>query len=199
MTTSHVEYSSVSLPSPPLPAPPSAISFRLRIQPGNGRAWRRRWVRPHAVAGLVYCRHLVPLNLPWASCKKLCEQLSFVAVAFLFFLHFCIPSTKLFGPDGKRFEHLSFLNLAQNVDCFFLWSLISKWIADLLLFFGIDRYNLFHFHRLGSDKNCGRGALGGELHYGATGAQTSLIPSVLPWESKPRSISVIPHRQFTIS
>ncbi|URE42729.1 solute carrier family 35 member [Musa troglodytarum] len=32
-------------------------------------------------------------------------------------------STKLFGPDGKRFEHLSFLNLAQNVVCF-VWSLI---------------------------------------------------------------------------
>ncbi|THU52965.1 hypothetical protein C4D60_Mb10t09470 [Musa balbisiana] len=32
-------------------------------------------------------------------------------------------STKLFGPDGKRFEHLSFLNLAQNAVCF-LWSLI---------------------------------------------------------------------------
>ncbi|URE42940.1 solute carrier family 35 member [Musa troglodytarum] len=32
-------------------------------------------------------------------------------------------STKLFGPDGERFEHLSFLNLAQNVVCF-LWSLI---------------------------------------------------------------------------
>ncbi|KAG1335489.1 UDP-galactose/UDP-glucose transporter 3 [Cocos nucifera] len=32
-------------------------------------------------------------------------------------------STKRFGPDGKRFEHLSFLNLAQNVVCFF-WSFI---------------------------------------------------------------------------
>ncbi|XP_058084104.1 UDP-galactose/UDP-glucose transporter 3-like [Magnolia sinica] len=32
-------------------------------------------------------------------------------------------STKRFGPDGKRFEHLSFLNLVQNVICF-LWSLI---------------------------------------------------------------------------
>ncbi|XP_058069928.1 UDP-galactose/UDP-glucose transporter 3-like [Magnolia sinica] len=32
-------------------------------------------------------------------------------------------STKQFGPDGKRFEHLSFLNLVQNVICF-LWSLI---------------------------------------------------------------------------
>jgi hypothetical protein len=27
-------------------------------------------------------------------------------------------STKRFGPDGKRFEHLSFLSLAQNVVCF---------------------------------------------------------------------------------
>ncbi|XP_058102039.1 UDP-galactose/UDP-glucose transporter 3-like [Magnolia sinica] len=32
-------------------------------------------------------------------------------------------STKRFGPDGKRFEHLSFFNLVQNVICF-LWSLI---------------------------------------------------------------------------
>ncbi|KAL5722695.1 UDP-galactose/UDP-glucose transporter 3 [Ranunculus cassubicifolius] len=30
-------------------------------------------------------------------------------------------STKRFGPEGKRFEHLSFLNLAQNVVCLF-WS-----------------------------------------------------------------------------
>ncbi|XP_077250000.1 UDP-galactose/UDP-glucose transporter 3 [Tasmannia lanceolata] len=32
-------------------------------------------------------------------------------------------STKRFGPDGKQFEHLSFLNLAQNVVCL-IWSLI---------------------------------------------------------------------------
>ncbi|KAL0909752.1 hypothetical protein M5K25_020649 [Dendrobium thyrsiflorum] len=32
-------------------------------------------------------------------------------------------STKRFGPDGKRFEHLAFLNLAQNVVCY-VWSLI---------------------------------------------------------------------------
>ncbi|XP_068648615.1 UDP-galactose/UDP-glucose transporter 3 [Aristolochia californica] len=32
-------------------------------------------------------------------------------------------STKKFGPDGKRFEHLAFLNLAQNVVCL-VWSLI---------------------------------------------------------------------------
>ncbi|XP_008793442.1 UDP-galactose/UDP-glucose transporter 3-like [Phoenix dactylifera] len=32
-------------------------------------------------------------------------------------------STKRFGPDGKRFEYLSFLNLAQNVVCF-IWSFI---------------------------------------------------------------------------
>ncbi|ERM94393.1 hypothetical protein AMTRI_Chr04g189850 [Amborella trichopoda] len=32
-------------------------------------------------------------------------------------------STKRFGPDGKRFEHLAFLNLAQSAVCFF-WSLI---------------------------------------------------------------------------
>ncbi|XP_058096570.1 UDP-galactose/UDP-glucose transporter 3 isoform X2 [Magnolia sinica] len=32
-------------------------------------------------------------------------------------------STKRFGPDGKQFEQLPFLNLAQNVVCF-IWSLI---------------------------------------------------------------------------
>ncbi|CAM6128091.1 unnamed protein product [Calypogeia fissa] len=32
-------------------------------------------------------------------------------------------STKRFGPDGKRFHHLTFLNWAQNVVCF-VWSLI---------------------------------------------------------------------------
>ncbi|KAI3911767.1 hypothetical protein MKW92_012301 [Papaver armeniacum] len=32
-------------------------------------------------------------------------------------------STKRFGPDGERFEHLSFLNLAQNVVCL-VWSFI---------------------------------------------------------------------------
>ncbi|KAK9107706.1 hypothetical protein Syun_023717 [Stephania yunnanensis] len=32
-------------------------------------------------------------------------------------------STKRFGPEGKRFEHLSFLNLAQNVVCL-IWSFI---------------------------------------------------------------------------
>ncbi|OWM89571.1 hypothetical protein CDL15_Pgr024319 [Punica granatum] len=37
-------------------------------------------------------------------------------------------STKRFGPDGKRFEHLSFLNLAQNVVCL-VWSyiMIKMW------------------------------------------------------------------------
>ncbi|XP_039051808.1 UDP-galactose/UDP-glucose transporter 3-like [Hibiscus syriacus] len=37
-------------------------------------------------------------------------------------------STKRFGPDGKRFEHLSFLNLAQNVICL-VWSyiMINLW------------------------------------------------------------------------
>lgn len=32
-------------------------------------------------------------------------------------------STKQFGPDGKRFKHLAFLNLAQNVVCL-IWSII---------------------------------------------------------------------------
>ncbi|KAJ6814244.1 UDP-galactose/UDP-glucose transporter 3-like [Iris pallida] len=36
-------------------------------------------------------------------------------------------STKRFGPDKRRFEHLAFLNLAQNVVCF-LWSLIMLMI-----------------------------------------------------------------------
>lgn len=37
-------------------------------------------------------------------------------------------STKRFGPDGKRFEHLSFLNLAQNVVCL-IWSYISEYFG----------------------------------------------------------------------
>ncbi|XP_078429641.1 UDP-galactose transporter 3 [Wolffia australiana] len=32
-------------------------------------------------------------------------------------------STKRFGPDGQRFEHLAFLNLAQNVVCL-IWSFL---------------------------------------------------------------------------
>ncbi|XP_057871838.1 UDP-galactose/UDP-glucose transporter 3 isoform X2 [Cryptomeria japonica] len=32
-------------------------------------------------------------------------------------------STKRFGPDGKRFEHLAFLNFAQNIVCL-IWSYI---------------------------------------------------------------------------
>ncbi|KAI3987967.1 hypothetical protein MKX01_021081 [Papaver californicum] len=40
-------------------------------------------------------------------------------------------SAKRFGPDGERFEHLSFLNLAQNVVCLF-WSFISNyWSAGI--------------------------------------------------------------------
>ncbi|KAL0364049.1 UNVERIFIED_CONTAM: UDP-galactose/UDP-glucose transporter 3, partial [Sesamum angustifolium] len=37
-------------------------------------------------------------------------------------------STKRFGPDKKRFEHLAFLNLAQNVVCL-IWSylMIKIW------------------------------------------------------------------------
>lgn len=37
-------------------------------------------------------------------------------------------STKRFGSEGKRFEHLSFLNLAQNVVCL-LWSFIMLKIS----------------------------------------------------------------------
>ncbi|KAK6242785.1 hypothetical protein QUC31_013495 [Theobroma cacao] len=40
-------------------------------------------------------------------------------------------STKRFGPDGKRFEHLAFLNLAQNVVCL-VWSyiMIKLWSSS---------------------------------------------------------------------
>lgn len=45
--------------------------------------------------------------------------------------NFCVlcfsRSTKRFGQDNKRFEHLAFLNLAQNVVCL-IWSFISKFI-----------------------------------------------------------------------
>lgn len=43
-------------------------------------------------------------------------------------IKFCFSqyrSTKRFGPDGERFEHLAFLNLAQNVVCL-IWSYISE-------------------------------------------------------------------------
>ena len=40
-------------------------------------------------------------------------------------LLFLIRSTKRFGPDEKRFEHLAFLNLAQSVVCL-VWSFISE-------------------------------------------------------------------------
>ncbi|PPD76694.1 hypothetical protein GOBAR_AA27115 [Gossypium barbadense] len=43
-------------------------------------------------------------------------------------LAFCVAgiwSTKRFGSDGKRFEHLAFLNLAQNVVCL-VWSYIIE-------------------------------------------------------------------------
>ncbi|XP_057810877.1 UDP-galactose/UDP-glucose transporter 3-like [Salvia miltiorrhiza] len=36
-------------------------------------------------------------------------------------------STKRFGPDKKRFEHLAFLNLAQSVVCL-IWSFLMKWL-----------------------------------------------------------------------
>ncbi|KAG7032199.1 UDP-galactose/UDP-glucose transporter 3 [Cucurbita argyrosperma subsp. argyrosperma] len=41
-------------------------------------------------------------------------------------------STKRFGSDGKRFEHLSFLNLAQNVVCL-IWSyiMIKLWSSRI--------------------------------------------------------------------
>ncbi|KAF9626584.1 hypothetical protein IFM89_036099 [Coptis chinensis] len=39
-------------------------------------------------------------------------------------------STKRFGPEGKRFEHLSFLNLAQNVVCL-IWSFMKVAVVEL--------------------------------------------------------------------
>ena len=42
-------------------------------------------------------------------------------------------STKRFGLDGKRFEHLAFLNLAQNVVCLF-WSYISEFLISFICF-----------------------------------------------------------------
>ena len=44
---------------------------------------------------------------------------------------FLFRSTKRFGSDGKRFEHLSFLNLAQNVVCL-IWSYISEFLLAQL-------------------------------------------------------------------
>lgn len=55
-----------------------------------------------------------------------CSRLWFSDYIFLLsFVEF--RSTKRFGSDGKRFEHLAFLNLAQNVVCL-VWSYISKLI-----------------------------------------------------------------------
>eukprot|EP00850_Spirogloea_muscicola_P019411 SM000190S04847 [mRNA] locus=s190:55496:56046:+ [translate_table: standard] len=45
-------------------------------------------------------------------------------------------STKKFGPEQQRFEHLTFLNLAQNVVCFTWASLTangSRWAASTWL------------------------------------------------------------------
>lgn len=44
-------------------------------------------------------------------------------------LLFLIRSTKRFGPDEKRFEHLAFLNLAQSVVCL-VWSFISEHLSN---------------------------------------------------------------------
>lgn len=49
-----------------------------------------------------------------------------------------LRSTKRFGPEARRFEHLAFLNFAQNVVCF-VWSFLSEsslppsraaWLSD---------------------------------------------------------------------
>ncbi|RYR25349.1 hypothetical protein Ahy_B02g059045 isoform L [Arachis hypogaea] len=49
-------------------------------------------------------------------------------------------STKRFGPNGERFEHLAFLNLAQNVICL-IWSYISESLFYFFVWF-------FHFCKL---------------------------------------------------
>lgn len=51
-------------------------------------------------------------------------------VFLLIFFFFGFRSTKRF--DGERFEHLAFLNLAQNVVCL-IWSFISKILSLITL------------------------------------------------------------------
>uniref|UniRef100_A0A6V7QR38 UDP-galactose/UDP-glucose transporter 3 n=1 Tax=Ananas comosus var. bracteatus TaxID=296719 RepID=A0A6V7QR38_ANACO len=57
-------------------------------------------------------------------------------------------STKRFGPDGWRFDHLAFLNFAQNVVCFVwsfimikLWSKSSEGRAPLFKYCGVSITN----------------------------------------------------------
>jgi hypothetical protein len=54
------------------------------------------------------------------------------------FAGFVLRSTKRFRPEARRFEHLAFLNFAQNVVCF-VWSFLSEsslppsraaWLSD---------------------------------------------------------------------
>uniref|UniRef100_A0A8R7R5B4 Uncharacterized protein n=1 Tax=Triticum urartu TaxID=4572 RepID=A0A8R7R5B4_TRIUA len=45
-----------------------------------------------------------------------------------------LRSTKRFGPEERRFDHLAFLNFAQNVVCF-VWSFISEHPRAALLHF----------------------------------------------------------------
>lgn len=47
---------------------------------------------------------------------------------YVFFVLKSFRSTKRFGPDKLRFEHLAFLNLAQSVVCL-MWSFISKFLS----------------------------------------------------------------------
>lgn len=57
-------------------------------------------------------------------------EMPFVANVFLYVFEFCFRSTKRFGPNGERFEHLAFLNLAQSVVCL-IWSFISKILSRI--------------------------------------------------------------------
>ncbi|KAG6531564.1 hypothetical protein ZIOFF_005378 [Zingiber officinale] len=73
-----------------------------------------------AVSGLERIflrRHVVRLHLPGCPVRNCGFERR------IFFPIFLCRSTKLFGPNGKRSEHLSFLNLAQNVLCL-AWSFI---------------------------------------------------------------------------
>ena len=68
---------------------------------------------------------------------------------FFYYYYFKINrSTKRFGADQKRFEHLAFLNLAQNVVCL-VWSFISESLVFIFLLLGpverIDNRAQFSF------------------------------------------------------
>lgn len=83
---------------------------------------------------------------------------------WVFFLWRLCRSTKRFGPDNKRFEHLSFLNLAQSVVCL-IWSFMSEfifgfwfvsyyciWLYVVVIFLQCAWLKLKFLHRLGFSK-----------------------------------------------